>query len=122
MGTIITTMVLFQMQGFLDLGDSFNTCITTTLTLFISSTTPSSVSLFPIPLALSCRTLNILSSLICLVGRAWDRGGEGVGGGDSWNDGAEQVSQVHSLFHRYRAAFKKPEHFACIHPEHLLHM
>ena len=50
------------------------------LTLFLSSTTSSSVSLFPIPLALSCRTLNVLSSLICLVGGAGDL----VGGGDCW--------------------------------------
>ena len=70
------------MQGFLDLGDSFDSCITATLTLFLSSSTPSSVRLFPIPLALSCRTLNVLSSLICSVGGAEDRGGVGVGGGD----------------------------------------
>ena len=79
------------MQGFLDLGDSFDSCSTVTLTLFLSSTTPSSVSLFQIPLALSCRTLNVLSSMICSVGRAGDRGGVGVGGGDCWDDGAEQV-------------------------------
>ena len=83
------------MQEFLDLGDSFDSCITATLTLFLSSTTPCSVSLFPIPLVLSCRTLNVLSSLmICSVGGARARGGEGVGGGDYWDDGTEQVSQV----------------------------
>ena len=38
-------------------------CITATLTLFLSNTTPSSVSLFPIPLVLNCKTLNVLSSL-----------------------------------------------------------
>ena len=58
--------------------DNFDSCITATLTLFLSSTTSSSVSLFPIPLELSCRTLNVLSSLICLVGGAGDL----VGGGD----------------------------------------
>ena len=46
-------------------------------TLFLSSTTPSSVSLFQIPLALNCRTLNVLSSLICSVGGAGDRVGFG---------------------------------------------
>ena len=75
------------MQGFLDLGDNFDSCITATLTVFLSNTTSSSVSLFPIPLALSCRRLNVLSPLICLVG------GEGVkdlvGGGDCWDCGAE---------------------------------
>ena len=70
------------MQWFLDLGDSFDSCITATLTLFLSRTTPSSVSMFPISLALSRRTLNVLSSLICSVGGAGDRGGVGIGGGD----------------------------------------
>ena len=60
----------------------------------------------------------MLSSLICLVGGAGDRGGEGVGGGD----GAEQVPQIQSPFLRYCAAFKSPEHFACTHPEHLFHL
>ena len=62
---------------------------------------------------------NVLSPLICSVGGAGDR----VGGGDCWDDGAEQVSQVQSLFLRYWAAFNKiPEHFACTHPEHLVHL
>ena len=108
------------MQGFLDLGDNFDSCITATLTLFLSNTTSSSVSMFPIPLALSCRTLKVLSSLICLVGGAG--AGELVGGGDCWDCGAEQASQVKSLFLRYWAAFKIPEHFACTHPEHLVHL
>ena len=34
----------------------------------------------------------MLSSLVCSVGGACDRGG--VGGGDCWDDGAEQVFQV----------------------------
>ena len=51
------------------------------LTLFLSSTTPSSVSLLPIPLALSCRTFNVLSSLICSAEGAGIGGGEG---GDGW--------------------------------------
>ena len=106
------------MQGFLDLGDNFDSCITATLTLHPYSTIPSSVSVFPIPLALSCRTLNVLSLLICSVVGAGDR----VGGGDCWNDGAEQVSQVKSLFLRYWAAFKIPENFARTHPEHLVHL
>ena len=66
------------MQGLLDLGDNFDSCITATLTLFLSNTTSSSVSLFPIPLALSCRMLNVLSLLICLVGGAG--AGDLVGG------------------------------------------
>ena len=97
---------------------TFDSCITATLTLFLSSTTPSYVSLFPIPIALSCRTLNVLSSLICSAGGAGDR----VGGGDCWDGGAEQVSQVQSLFLQYWAALKITEHFACTHPEHLVYL
>ena len=40
----------------------------------------------------------IALSLICSVGGAGDRGDEGVGGGNSWYDGADQVSQFQSLF------------------------
>ena len=64
------------MQGFLDFDESFDSCITTMVTMFLSSTTPSSVSLLSIPLALSCRTLKELSSLICSAY------GTGVGGGE----------------------------------------
>ena len=81
-------------------------------------TTPSSVSLFPISLALNCSPLNVLSSLICSVGRAADI----LGGGDCWDDGADQVSQVQSLFLRYWAAFKIPEHVVRTHPEQLVHL
>ena len=94
-------------------------CITATLTLFLSNTTPSSVNLFQIPLALNCRTLNVLSSLICSA----DGAGVGEGGGfvGCWVFEAEQGSQVQSLFLRCCAAFKSPEHFACTHSVHLVH-
>ena len=59
---------------------SFDSCITATLTLLFSITTPSSVSLLPIPFALSCRPLNVLSSLFLYVGGTGVGGGEGVGG------------------------------------------
>ena len=104
------------MQGFLDYDESFDSCITATLTLFLSNNTPSSVSLFPIPLA-----LNVLSSLICSADGAGVGGGEGGGGVDCLVFEAEQGSQVQSLFLRYCAAFKSPEHFACTHPVHLVH-
>ena len=58
----------------------------------------------------------MLSSLICWVSGAGDRGSV-VGGGDCWDDGVEQVSQVQSLFLRYCAAFKSTENFVCTHPE-----
>ena len=67
------------MQGFLDFGESFDSCITANLTLFLSNATPSSVSLFPIPLALNCRTLNVLSLLICSADGAGVGDGEGGG-------------------------------------------
>ena len=67
MGTILTHRGVVPGSGVLGFGDDFDSCITATLTLFLSSTTPSSVSLFPIPLALSCRTLNVLSGIGLVV-------------------------------------------------------
>ena len=109
------------MQGFLDFDESFDSCITATLTLFPSNTTPSSVSLWPIPLALNCSKLNVLSLLICSADGAGVGLGEGCGGIDCWVFEAEQGSQVQTLFLRHFAAFKSTEHFACTHPEHLVH-
>ena len=100
------------MQFFLDFGVSFDSCITATLTLLFSITTPSSVSLLPIPFALSCRTLNVLSSLFLSVGGV-GVGGVGVGGGEGVGGGVDQEPHAQSLLLR--------EHFACTHPEHLLH-
>ena len=60
----------------------------------------------------------MLSSLICSVGGANDL----VGVVDCCYGGAEQASHVQSLFLRYWAAFKIPEHFSCTHPEHLVHL
>ena len=80
MGTVPTHCGVVQDAGSLDLGDSVDSLITLTLTLFLSSTTPRSVSLFPISLAFICKTLNVLSSLVYSVGRVGDRGGKGVGG------------------------------------------
>ena len=97
------------MQGFLDFGVSLDSCITTTLTLLFSITTPSSVSLLPIPLALSCRTC---------CHHYFDLG---VAGGETVGGGVEQWSHAQSLLLRYWDAFKSPKHFACTHPEHLLH-
>ena len=83
------------MQGFLDFGVSFDSCITAILTLLFSITTPGSVSLLPIPFALSCRTLNVLLSLFFYVGGVEVGGGEGVGGG------VEQGPHAQSLLHQY---------------------
>ena len=57
--------------------ETFDSSITATLTLFLFCTTHSSVSLLQIPLALSCRTLNVLSLLICSADGAGVGGGEG---------------------------------------------
>ena len=54
------------------------TSITAPLTLFHSNPTPSYVSVLLIPLSLNCRTLNVLSSLICST----DGAGVGDGGVD----------------------------------------
>ena len=84
------------MQWFFDFDESFDSCITSTLTLFLSNTTSSSVCLFPIPLVLNCRTLNVLSSLICSADGAGVGDGEGSGGVGCWVFEAEQGSQVQS--------------------------
>ena len=68
----------------MDFDESLDSCITATFTLFLSNTAPSSVSLLPIPLALSCRMLNVLSSLICSADGAWVGDGEGDGWVDCW--------------------------------------
>ena len=88
------------MQGFLDFDESFDSCKTATLTLLLSNTTPSSVSLLPIPIALNCRTLNVLSSLFFSANGAMVVVGEGGGGVHCWVLGAEQGLQVQSLFFR----------------------
>ena len=115
------------MQGFLDFDESFDSFITGTLALFLSSTTPSSVSVLPIPLALSCRTLNVLSSLICSADGAGVGGGEG---GDCWVFDAKQGLEVvrvviaGSLMPSRGCMsnlYFRPEHVACTHTEHLLH-
>ena len=61
------------MQEFLVFDESFDSCLTATLTLFLSSTTPRSVCLLSIPFALTYRTLNVMSSLI------YSADGAGVG-------------------------------------------
>ena len=121
LGTVLPHCVIIPDAGFLDFIERFDSCITTILTLFISSTTPSSVSVLPIPLSLSCGTLNVLSPLICSAGGAGVGGGEGGDWGDCCVFEAEQWSQVQYLLLRYCAAFNSLEHFACTHQKHLLH-
>ena len=55
--------------------------ITATLTLLFSITTPSSISLLPNPLALTCRTLDVLTSLVWPEYRVEVGCGEGICGG-----------------------------------------
>ena len=71
--------------------------------------------------ALNCRTLNVMPSLICSADGAGVGDVEGGDGVDCWVFEAEQGTQVQSLFLRYCAGFKSPEHFACTHPEYLVH-
>ena len=63
MRTVFLNCGVIPDAGVLDFGVSFDSCITATLTPLLFSITTSSVSLLPIPFALSCRTLNVLSSL-----------------------------------------------------------
>ena len=80
------------MQAYLDVDESFDSCITATLTLFLSNTTPSYVGLLPITLA--------LSSLSCSADGARVGGGDGGVGVKCWVFEAEQGLQVQSLFLR----------------------
>ena len=54
MATVLTYYGVIPDAGFLDFDESLDSCITDTLTFFLSNDTPSSVSLFPILLALNC--------------------------------------------------------------------
>ena len=81
MGQSLRTVVLLWRQGILDFYESFYTCITADLVLFLSSITPISVSLLLIPLA-----LNVISSLICSVY------GAGVGGSDCWVEAPNETA------------------------------
>ena len=63
----------------------------------------------------------VWSQLICSAEGSGVGGGEGGGGVDCWVFETKQGSQVLSLFLRYCAAFKSPEHFACTHTEHLVY-
>ena len=93
MRTVLTDCGVILDAGVFDFGVSFDSCITATLTLLFSITTPSSVTLLPIPFALSCRTLNVLSSLFLSVG--------GVGGGEGVGGGVEQGPHAQSLLLQY---------------------
>ena len=59
------------MHGVLELEESFNSCITATLTLCRFKNPPNSVSLLPIPFALNCMMVNEIPSTACV----------GIGGG-----------------------------------------
>ena len=60
------------MLGVLELGESFDSCITTTLTLCRLKNSHNSVSLLPMPLVLNCMMVNEFPSTACVgidVGR-----------------------------------------------------
>ena len=88
MGTVLTHCGVVPYAGVLGFRCSFD-CNTATFILFISSTTPGSVRLFPVPLALRCKTLNVLASLIYSVDGAGVGGGEG--GGNFWDGVAGSI-------------------------------
>ena len=54
------------MLGVLELEESFDSCITTTLTLCRFKNSPNSVSLLPMPFALNCMMVNEFSSTACV--------------------------------------------------------
>ena len=87
------------MLGVLELDDSFDSCITSTVTLCRSKNSPNSVTLLPMPFALNCMMVNEFPSTAC-VG---NDGGSGCGFG---RVGVElQELHTHSLIRLYSAAF-----------------
>ena len=85
------------MLGVLELEDSFDSCITATLTLCRFKNSPNSVSLLPMPFALNCMMVNEFSSTACV----------GIGGGCSFGRVGEELQELHtqSLIRLYSAAF-----------------
>ena len=53
------TVVKFWMIGVLELEESFDSCITATLTLCRFKNSPNSVSLLPMPFAFNCMVVNV---------------------------------------------------------------
>ena len=81
------------MLGVLELEESFDSCITTTLTLCRFKNSPNSFIFYPMPFAL----VNEFSSTACV----------GIGGGCSFGrvGGELQELQTQSLIRLYSAAF-----------------
>ena len=100
--------------------DSFDS-FDDTFTMFLSSTTPGSGRLLPIKLTYSCRTLNMLASLIYSLVGARVNGGDGGRAGGCCTGGANQESGPIIVSPILRCNFTSPEHFAFTHPEQLLH-
>ena len=109
------TVVKVWMLGVLEYGESFDSCITATLTLYRFKNSPNSVSLLPMPFALNCMMVNEFPSTACV--------GVDVGIGCCFGRVGGQLHQLHtqSLIRLYSAAFWRPEHFDCTHPEQRLH-
>ena len=85
------------MLGVLELEESFDSCITATLTLCRFKNSPNSVSLLPMPFALNCMMVNEFSSTACI----------GIGGGYSFGRVGGELQELHaqSLIRLYSAAF-----------------
>ena len=85
------------MLGVLELEESFDSCITATLTLGRFKNSPNSVSLLPMPFALNCMMVNEFPSTACV----------GIGNGCSFGrvGGELQELKTQSLIRLYSAAF-----------------
>ena len=87
------------MHGSLELEESFDSCITVTLTLCRSKNSPNSISLLPMPFALNCMMVIEFPSTAC-VGID---GGSGCGFGRV--GGELQELHTQSLIRLYSASF-----------------
>ena len=87
------------MLGVLELGESFDSCITVTLTLCRFKNSHNSVSLLPMPFALSCMMVNEFPSTASV--------GIDVGSGCGFGrvDGELEELHTQSLIRLYSAVF-----------------
>ena len=87
------------MLGFLDLVESFDSCITATSMLCCFKNSPNSVSLLPMPFALNCMMVNEFLLTACVR--------IDVGGGCSFGGVGGKLQELHtqSLIRLYSAAF-----------------
>ena len=135
------------MLGVLELNESFDSCITATLTLCRSKNSPNSVSLLSMPFALNCMMVNEFPSTACVVIDSGSGCGFGRVGGwvcgelqelhtqhpifvctplrfedqNTLNVPIQNNDCIHSLPHTGHGYFVVGPEFGCTSPESMMH-